>query len=302
MWDLDTLNRMNEQAAIAHQKSVLRAQNESQDEKTNTKTPVYPLAVLARQLISGPPSLGYLVDLFENSEVVAAFMELVSEYLPEHEHEIRVADIDDRIRLFCHYFGQQYFPLHEAYWEEELEQFLYQIPVELMGFSYDDYHEFTDYRTGFTLMLSLVDSPFYSDDDGGRVPIISHVSDTIGRDVASLIPKEGLTPEFLHKRTDGTKFEGVGAFADWVHSQTNCWQLDANYYDYEGEQWSQEVVQALTEQWPRVCEIQDKINRVTEYIEQNPKKRFLQLLELLLDDINTKEVIIPSEQLPLPLF
>lgn len=303
MYDLDTINRMNYQAELAHEKSVSRAQEKPQagEMATSWEPPVYPLAVLARQLISGPPSLSYLIDLFDSSETVAAFFDLVSEYLPDHEHEIRAADVDRRMHLFCHYFGQQYFPLNDDIFEEDdLEQFLYQIPVELMGFSYEDYHEFTDFRIGFILIMSLAENPYYGD-EGGRVPIITHISDIFGREVASLISQEGWTPEFLHERTDGTKFEGIGEFADWVHSQTDCWQLDANFNEYEGEHWSQQTVQVLAEQWPRVCEIQGKINHVTEYIEQNPRQRFLQLLELLLD-INTKELIVPVEQLPLPLF
>ncbi|MBA7632194.1 hypothetical protein ES703_39737 [subsurface metagenome] len=59
---------------------------------------------------------------------------------------------------------------------------------------------------------------------------------------------------------------------------------------------------SLTGQWPLVCEIREKISRVAEYLEVNPRKRFLELLDLLLDDIDTKEFIVPDEQLPLPNF
>lgn len=74
--------------------------------------------------------------------------------------------------------------------------------------------------------------------------------------------------------------------------------LDANYYDYEGEQWYPNTVTGLTEQWPRVCEIENKKASAVEYIEENPKKRFLELLNILLD-VNTNEFVVPDEQLPL---
>ncbi len=247
MWDLDTLHYLNEQA---HQRAVARTQEASQSYAPAAPTaPVFPLSNLARRLLAGPPSIAYILELLENSEVVAAFMELVSQYLPDREEEIRTADVDDRIRLFSHYFGQSYFPLSDERLLDEytLEDFVRQIPVELMGFSYEDYHDFSDFRTGIILLLSLIESPHYGVGDGGRVPIITHVSDLLGGDIAGLIPADGWTPQELHELTDGTKFEGVGAFADWVHCQTDCWVLDANYSDYEGEQWHPDVVTSLAE-------------------------------------------------------
>lgn len=304
MWDLDTLHYLNEQAEQRHLRAVARAEEASQENAPPAPSiPVYPLAVLARQLVSGPPSLAYIVELFENSDVIAAFMELVQEYLPDYEQEIRSADIDERIRLFSSYFERHYFPLNYELYDDEdsLEGFLRQIPVDLRGFSYDDYHEFTDFRSGYVLLLALIESPFYNDEGhGGRIPILTHISDLFGRDVAELIPPDGWEPAFLHQRTDGTRFDGVGVFADWVHSQTDCWVLDANYYDYDGEQWQQHIVAELTEQWPRVCEIERKITHVVEFMEANPRKRFLELLNLLLD-VDTKPFIVPDEQLPLPL-
>lgn len=306
MWDLNTLRYLNEQA---HLRAVARAQERAQTPASDAQTPApdvptapaYPLAVLARQLVTGPPSIAYIASLLEDSEVIVAFMELVSEYLPEHEAEIRAADLDDRIRVFSHYFGPRYFPLADQMLDDyTLEDFVRQIPVDLMGFSYDDYHEFTDFRTGYILMLSLVESPFVEEGDGGRVPIVAQVGDLLGNDIAALIPAEGWTPEQLHKLTDDTLFDGVGVFADWIHSCTGCWMLDANYYDYEGEPWYPNIISGLTTEWPRVCEIQNKMARVTEFLEQNLKARFMELLNILLD-VNINQFVVPDNQLPLPL-
>ena len=302
MYDLNTLSYLNEQAHLRHLRTVERAQEESQKHASEEKAaPVYPLANLARLLVTGPPSIAYLVELVENSEVVSAFMELVCQYLPDHEEEIRAVDIDDRIRVFSHYFGSRYFPLSDQVVDEfTLEDFMRQIPVELMGFTYDDFHGFMDFRTGYILLLSLVESPFAEEGGGSRVPIIAHVGDLLGSDIAGQIPADGWTPDQLHKLTDETTFEGVGNFADWIHSQTDCWMLDANYYEYEGETWHPDIVSGLAEQWPRVQEIQDKYHRVAEFIEENPKKHFLELLNILLD-VNMNEFVVPDEQLPFPL-
>lgn len=227
MWDLDSLRYLNEQA---HQRAVARAQEASQSHAPAVPTaPVYPLANLARWLLTGPPSIAYLLDLLENSEVVAAFMELVSEYLPDREEELKAADVDDRIRLFSHYFGQRYFPLADQVLLDEytLEDFIRQIPVDLMGFSYDDYHEFTDFRTGYILLLSIIESPFYGDGDGGRVPIIAHVGDLLGRDVAALIPDDGWAPNFSMSELTGqstmaSAFLPTGFIARLI---AGCWTL-----------------------------------------------------------------------------
>ena len=67
----------------------------------------------------------------------------------------------------------------------------------------------------------------------------------------------------------------VGIFADWVDSQTECWILDASYSEYTGEPWYPDTVRTLAEQWPRVCEIEEKKARIIAYIEEHPKKRFV---------------------------
>lgn len=303
MFDLEVIRHMNEEA---HLKSVQRSQEESLRQQSPVMIrPVYPLSDLARCLTAGPPSISHILELFLDTDTVLAFNDLLREYLPEHEEEIRLADVDTRIRLFAHYFGERYFPLSDTSVDYELGDFVGEIPVDLMGFNSEDYHEFTDFRTGFIVLLSLIESPYvdFEHDQGGRVPILSYIADQLGTDVAALIPKAGFSLEQMHHATDGTKFNGAGSFADWVHSCTNCWQLDASYEEYSGETWKREIVSGLTEQWPQVQDIWERINKVTSYIEENPKKRLMELLQLLLGpDVNVSQAIIPKEQLPLPLF
>ena len=299
MYDLRVLQQMNEEA---HRRAVERSENGPPKPVEKTQTvQVYPLAEITRLLITGPPSLAYIVSLFENSELVAAFMGLVSTYLPEREDEIRAADVDRRITIFCEYFEQRYFPIRDTseMWDDEdaLETFVNEIPVDLMGWTYSDYHDFQDFRTGYVLVLALVESPFY-EDEGARVAIVTGAGEIVESDATSVIPRDGWSPEFLHERTDNTKFKGVALFADWLHSQTGCMVLDANFEDYSLEAWRPDLVSELAEEWPRVIEIQDEVFNVVAYLEENPRKHFLELLDMLLD-IEREEYVIPKEQLPL---
>ncbi|MBA7484349.1 hypothetical protein ES707_19874 [subsurface metagenome] len=314
MHDLRVLEYLNEQA---HLRAIARAEENAlakvvpEAPPAAPASPVFPLAYLSRRLTFGPPSLVYLLDIIENSELIIAFFELVSEYLPDREDEIRMAAVEERITMFARYFSATYFPLSDSVTdlgeEYELGDFLSYIPVDLMGFTSYDYHEFTDFRTGYILILSLIESPYVewgAEEEGtagGRIPIIAHVSDLLGRDIAELIPDDGLTPEKLHDLTDGTPFDGVGAFADWLHQNTGCWQLDANHEEYEGESWAPNIVSELTSQYPQVMEIWDKIGKASDYLEESPKKRFLELLSIILSK-NAKGFIVPDEQIPLPLI
>ncbi len=297
MWDLDALHRMNEEA---HERAVERANEKARVGLMPAPAPVYPLSILARVLVTGPPSLSHLVDLLENSDVVASFHDLVREYLPEHEDFIMAQDTEGRIREFAYYFGRQYFPLSDNLEMNDytLGDFLQQIPVDLMGFSYEDYHGFNDFRDGYTLMLALVASPYDDDKQGGRVAILEKVGELVGRDLVDLIPAEGWSTEDLHRMLDKTDYEGVAAFADWVNAETGCWQLDATHENYEGEQWRRDIVDGLTIQWPQVVSIQDKIQNIALWLEEDIHYRFRELLAFMLD---RKDIIIPKEQLPFPL-
>ncbi len=297
MWDLDTIRYQNEQA---HLQAVERAERKGQLVPESSSAPVFPLATLSRLLITGPPLLSDLVDLLENSDVVADFHNLVREFLPEHEAFIMSQDNDGRIREFAHYFARQYFPLSDSLMMDEftLGDFLREIPVDLMGFGYDDYHQFNDFRTGYILMLALVESPFAYIEGDDRVPILVQAGELVGKGLVELIPQGGWSTEDLRQMLGKSDLSGVADFADWLHADTGCWQLDASFENYEGEVWSRHVVDQLTIQWPRVNDIQDNIGRVSEWLEEDPCSRFKELLNLLLDK---RVAIIPKEQLPFPL-
>ena len=297
MLDLDMIRYVNEQAHLA---AVERAQYGGQPADGVAHSPVFPLALLARHLIVGPPSLSHLIDLIENSDIVADFIDLIREFLPDHEAFIMAQDEEGRIREFAYYFSQQYFPLSDSlgFPELTLSDFMSQIPIDLMGFSYEDFHEFQDFREGYILMLSLVESPWVEDGDGGHLPIRERVAELVGRDMVELIPPEGWSNADLHRMLDETNYKGIAAFADWVNSETGCWLLDATYDNYEGEEWSRRVVDGLTIQWPQVVAIQDDIQNISAWLEEDLPRNFAVVLALLQDD---KPFIVPKEQLAFSL-
>ncbi len=296
MWDLDTIHRLNEQAYLSSLKMV-NDRGESTEAQPRP-APVFPLALLAAKLIVGPPSIVRLVDLLEASDSVAEFLSLVREFLPDHEADIMAA-VDDsyRIERFCHYFSNQYFPLEEqpGYDDFTIGDFIHHIPVSLMGFSWEDYEQFNDFRGGFILLLSMVESPW---DNTERVPILERVKELVGKSLVELIPPDGWSLDDIHRMFEGSEYEGVVAFADWIHSTTGCMQLDANYTDYGPEMWSTELVNCLTAEWPMVIDIQEKMQHMHQWLEEDMHHNFEKLLSIML---GIECVSVPKEQMSFPL-
>jgi len=319
MYDLETLRYLNEQAHLRAIELANQDRSPSVQVAEETKgvkpPPVFPLSILARRLLGGPPSLAYFVELLELSETVTGFRDLVREYLPEYEVNIMAEELDRRALRFSQLFSEKFFPLSDDALSEELTigDLLSRIPIQPLGFSYESYHRFTDFRKGYILALSLIECPWDEDplgmdlEDGGdgmagsRVPILEEVGELVGEGLARLIPNEGWSAQDLHLMTDGTEFEGLGEFADWVLCNTGCFHLDALGESLEmGESidWSPETVDEMTEDWHRSCGILEKIHRVALLLEQDSERTFRKLLALLL---NKQDLIIPKEQLPLPL-
>jgi hypothetical protein len=319
MYDLETLRYLNEQAHL----KFLELANEdkpppmeiAKETKEVKPPPVFPLSILARRLIGGPPSLAYFVELLELGETVTGFHDLVREYLPEYEANIMAVDLNIRARIFSQFFSQKFFPLSDDASSEEftIGDLLSRIPMQPLGFSYESYHRFTDFREGYILALSLVECPWDEDplgmltedeldgESGGRVAILERVGELVGEGLTRLIPAGGWSAKDLHNMTDGTEFEGLGEFADWVFCNTGCYHLDVQGESLEmGEsiEWSPEAVNDMTEDWHRSCEILENIHQVALLLEEDSESTFRKLLALLL---NRQDLIIPKEQMPLPI-
>jgi len=256
------------------------------------------LSLLADVLKVGPPLLTEIIGCLEQIETVKEFRELIRMLLPEYESAIMSAPRNRRVYKFCYYFGMEYYPL-PANMECHPSDWVNSMPVELMAMSYSAYHEL-QIRPGYLLLLSLVIYPYEGDErdieeenevsfNGARVPLLDAVQRIVGEDSVNQIPKEGWTNEELHRITDGTKYDGVGAFADWACSDTGCVVLDSSYEncDYEegsGEPtfiWTKNNVDILTSEWPKVQEIRGKIDHVVEWLEGESIGHFRELLDFL---------------------
>jgi len=317
MYDLETIRRMEEEAYLRHIRtqqmvnegletaiqSALGPEPSPEPSRELSREPVYPLADLAKKLLVGPPSLVRLMDILEDSDTVAGFLALVREFLPDYEADIMAAVSDSyRIERFCHYFNNAYFPLDDGRLLEEytLGDFTYKIPVQLMGWSCDEYEEFASYRPGFILLLAMVESPYdTSVYDDERVPILEEVKKLVGQKLMELIPPDGWSLDDIHRMFDDSPYPGVAAFADWIHQNTGCWQLDANTSEYEEEVWSRRVVDGLTEQWPLLVEIQDKMFNTHVWLEENLHLNFSKIMAVMLGDPEIEDFHVPKEQLSL---
>ena len=315
MWDLEALRYLNEQAhlravALANEDRSPSMQVAEKTKAVIKPPPVFPLSILARKLLGGPPSLAYYIELLEQGENYMGFLGLVREYLPEHEVNIMAEDLNDRAQKFMHFFSNEFFPLCEDMVDEfTIGDLLYRIPTQPMGFSYESWHQFTDFREGYILALSLLEAPWDGTDEeeeegtmpGVRVPILDAVSNLVGKGLATLIPGNGWSEEDLRRMTDGTEFEGLGDFAAWVKGTTGLYHLDVQGESIETGQsmeWSREQVDDLTYDWRMSSEILDNIHRLALLLEQESERTFRKLLGLLLDK---QDLVIPKEQLPLPL-
>lgn len=269
-----------------------------------------PLQVLADRLIVGPPSIAALIDLLDEGEYIQEFVELVREYLPEHEREIMVGVLGDRANRFCQLFGEKYFELDSDMLdigEEAIAMLVHEIPVRLMGLGYEDYHEFESMADGMVLMLALVANPWIEpeeDEEAARIPLLERVAELVGKEIAELIPKEGWDLKELHRRLDDTQYAPVAAFADWVWQSTGLALLD-NCYEQMGcgwggvnIPWDRETVDGLTEEWPKIRQFWDSVNHIEDWLRDKHQANYGELVDFLLGKERPK---IPKEQLPLPL-
>ena len=125
--------------------------------------------------------------------------------------------------------------------------------------------------------------------NGARVPLLDKVQNLVGSDIVRRIVNDGWTPEELHKMTDGTQFDGVGAFADWACASTGFIMLDYNYEhcSYEEGQtdptflWTKQNVEILAAQWAKVQEIRGKIDKIVAWLEADYINRFRSLVDFL---------------------
>lgn len=255
--------------------------------------------LLERLTAHYPPNLGEIEQAFTSSEQLTSFIKIIRDFMPEHEKKIMALHgSEPRCTEFVHRFTAKYFELAEYDFSDGYETLTMGIPIILDGITEEQYEAIQDQSPEFLCMLAFVNYPFYiwtsgSDkkDDGSaqRVPIMEAVIDIVG-DAARRLPAKGFTNKELHKKLDGTKYEALALFADWVNGDTGCWKLDYNYESQaEGPDWSQENIDELVIQEKTVIEHYRKTSEFQVWLHQDLRKHFAELVIAMMGRPEPKE-------------
>jgi len=248
-----------------------------------------PLLTLAHKLRSlGPPSLAILFARFESVEDYKDFVALVREYLPEREQEIlRQPDPSVQIVTFVSHFTDRYFPLEEGFCDmvEGYEEFLYHIPVVVMGVSYDDYHEIPEsYRDGLQLMTYLLEDPYEGSEGGARVALAEACLKHVPADLLHRVPGEGLSVDDAHQLLDNTPYAAVANWGDVLTANTGNFFLDTDYEylcNMEMFEWDRETVDYLIHHWQLADLAYAIVYKLAEWLEEDPPNRFREVLDFI---------------------
>lgn len=240
-----------------------------------------PLLILARKLVSGPPSLEVLIGQLEGAEEYKEFVALVREFLPEREVEIlRQPSPGEQIAAFADRFGDRYFPLHDSFKlnAEGYGDLLQGIPIIPLGVSCEDYHEILDDRVGLRLMTYLLAEP--DGQEGTRVVLAEACTTALPTRLLERVP-DGLSPAEAHELLEGTDYEALAHWADIIDSNTGNYFLDMDYewLCQDGlPDWDRETVEKLVPEWAQADNIQDKVFKLAEWLEEDPAAHFGELL------------------------
>ncbi len=278
MWDLDTIHAMESRAY----------------EEYHRKKAITTLEVLREALLNArPPSISILLSIFQNVETYNDFVKLVREYLPEREREIlEKTTPHEQMACFASHFEDRYLPLHPSFRDGECEddyyELLREIPIIVMGFSWEDYHELDNYRLGDQLMSYLLGSPWeeYSDQTGERVALADGFPLEYQRE-AQRVPTGGISLDAAKRIFKGKKWAGLRNWAEYMHQTTDNWFLDTDEETrYSGtlNEWDKETVEAMSQEWLKANAFHDKMMEFAAWLEDEKEgpARFKQTVDFIL--------------------
>ncbi len=264
MFDLDTLHYMNDSAYDRYRERV----------KSDT-----PLGVLRERLRNvRPPSIYMLLSLFQNAEVYNDFVKLVRDFLPEREKEILENTTPSaQIACFASHFEDRYLPLHPSYKQGEYDDYrdlLRDIPVMVMGFGWEDYHELNNARVGVQLMSYLFQSPEWGDEqDGERISLADGFPAAYQQE-AKLVPARGITLKAARRIFKGKKWEGLRNWAEYINMDTGNWFLDNDdemRSNCELMEWDKKTVEGMSEDWLQAQAFYDTVMNFASWLEDETK-------------------------------
>jgi hypothetical protein len=240
-----------------------------------------------------PPRLATLVEVLLVGEGFVEFMELVRQYIPEHEAEVlRATGPDERLPIFANRFRDQYFPLHWVFdgpmdGDVGYDYMVHSIHALPMGWDDDDWHDIESRHNGHQLLFALC-----CEDPGLRVPTLEACAEHTRRSVLRRIPDGGYTRAELHRLLDGTEYEAAAKAADWFHNSTENGFLDygdeASQYAYDP--WDPDTVAELTSLWQQADLLHNQVQNLRVWLEQDTNRHFSQLLDFI-EERQGKEVV-----------
>ncbi len=248
---------------------------------------VSPLLALANKLLAQRiPSLNSLVAQIADAENYAQFVQMVKTYLPEREQDIlHEPTPSSQMMSFASYFEDRYFPLEEIFKMGDLEGYgdlTYRIPVVVLGFSYDDYHEITEWRAGALLMTYLVESPWEEEDTD--VSMAEACASEVPAPLVERAGKVRLRLNEAHELLKGTKYEPLALWADRLHYNTGNFFLDTEYetlWNSMPPDWDPETVKGLTKEWKQAEAHDNKTGELMSWLEEDLPGHFEELVAFI---------------------
>jgi len=240
---------------------------------------VWPLTELGNRLRSyWPPHLSGLLELFEAAETYEEFLRLVAEYLPESLDVIRQTQgVTERIAKFGELFRKRYFPL--AWYIEEgdpYDELGYTavfndhweggIPILRAGCDWDDIDEMDHWQYGELLMGSLC-LPGMLDNHG--VVWLEACAEKYPGHATQLrrIPAGGWSHEDLRYYLQGSAYEALLKWANFVFSNTGNAFLDTNQERGFADPWAPETVEYLVKHWELAELFFEEAGKLGEWLE-----------------------------------
>ena len=279
MWDLDTLHAMNDRAYEEYQ---------------NRDKPTTPLEALREKLHNArPPSISILRSFFQNVETYNDFVKLVREYLPEREREILERPTPhEQMACFASHFEDRYLPLHPSFRDEMCEDDYYEllrdIPVMVMGFGWEDYHELDNARLGLQLMSYLLEPPWEGDNDqaGERVALADGFTPEYQRE-AQRVPAGGIALDVARRIFKGKKWAGLRNWAEYINQATDNWFLDTDDEERSNcsqMDWDKETIDAMSKDWLQAQAFYDKMMEFATWLEDEKEglAHFKQTVDFIL--------------------
>jgi hypothetical protein len=249
------------------------------------------LTLIARFRSLGLPSLSALISKFGYVEEYEDFIKLIREYLPEYETEIlREPPEAGQVAKFCSLFESRYFPLayqfRADFIDEEIgySDLLMEIPVVIRGATWEDYDQIShDARTGIQLMTYLLENPYQEDDH--RVSLAEACEEHVSRQLIERVPETGIEMTLAHELFNGTRYEPIAKWCDWINQATGNFFLDTDIEvlnsNYPYPEWDKDDVETLTRQWQEAELIDEEISNFAKWLEQDPPAHFQEILDFI---------------------